>query len=85
MASITIRNLKNIGNMVFTIPNHGVHVLTGINGSGKTSLLTCLQRIADKNAFQKHFKTSRNIQFDNFSSSEIIYEKIGRASCRERV
>ncbi len=73
MAKIVVRNLKSVGYMEFVIPVGGVHVLTGINGSGKTTLLTCLLRIADRYAFQRHFKTTRNNQFDNFSQSEITY------------
>jgi len=79
MAKIIIRNLKNISHLEFEIPVNGVHVLTGINGSGKTTLLTCIQRIADWHAFQRNFKTSSNVQFDNFSSAEITYELNGNS------
>ena len=73
MATILIENLGNIRSLVFEIPAAGVHVLTGANGSGKTTLLTCLERLANSYAFQRHFKTSRNAQFDNFHNAKITY------------
>lgn len=77
MGKIRIENLKSIKLLEFNIPNSGVHILTGINGSGKTTLLACLQRLTDSYAFQRHFRTSSNNQFDNFGDAVIIYEKNG--------
>lgn len=51
MGKITISSLRNITSLVFDVPISGVYVLTGSNGSGKTSLLMALSRIFDKNAF----------------------------------
>lgn len=59
MASIIINNLKNISNLEFDIPSRGVWLLTGSNGTGKTSLLGCLRRIGYRNSFPVHFPTSR--------------------------
>lgn len=71
--SIEIKDLKNIGKLIFNIPDKGVSILTGVNGSGKTSLLICLQRIGDPYAFAKHFKTSKGNQFDDFGRAQIKY------------
>ncbi len=77
MAKIRIENLKSISLLEFNIPSSGVHILTGINGSGKTTLLACLQRLTDSYAFQRHFRTSSNNQFDNFRNALIRYEQNG--------
>jgi ABC-type cobalamin/Fe3+-siderophores transport system ATPase subunit len=79
MATVTIENLKSILHLDFDIPLGGVHVLSGINGCGKTTLLTCLERLANPYAFQRHFKTSGTAQFDNFRSSQITYSHNGLA------
>lgn len=77
MGKIHIKDLKSIKQLEFDIPVSGVHILTGINGSGKTTLLACLQRLTDSYAFQRHFKTSSNNQFDNFRNARIRYERNG--------
>ncbi|WP_082920268.1 ATP-dependent nuclease [Pseudomonas koreensis] len=68
MATITIENLRHIAKMEFEIPRPGVWLLTGSNGTGKTSLLGCLRRIGYKNAFPVHFPTSR--KSDRLDSNE---------------
>lgn len=77
MGKIIIENLKSITLLEFNIPTSGVHILTGINGSGKTTVLACLQRITDSYAFQRYFRTSSNDQFDNFRNARIRYEHNG--------
>lgn len=77
MKKIIIENLKSITKLEFIIPSPGIHVLTGINGSGKTSLIACLQRLTDSYAFQRHFRTTSNLQFDNFRNSIIRFENNG--------
>jgi len=77
MGKIIIENLKSIAKLEFMIPVSGVHILTGVNGSGKTTLLACLQRLTDSYAFQRHFRSSSNSQFDNFRNSKIRYENNG--------
>jgi ABC-type multidrug transport system ATPase subunit len=56
--TITIRNLKGISNFNYEIPGPELHLLSGENGSGKTTPLACLRRIGYKNAFPVHFATS---------------------------
>ena len=38
MNTITIENLRSIKHLEFEVPTSGVHVLTGCNGCGKSSL-----------------------------------------------
>jgi predicted ATPase len=72
--SIKIRNLKSIESLDFEIPRPGVHLLSGTNGVGKTTLLACLRRIGNPNAFQFHFLTSyKSDRLDTFARSEVIY------------
>jgi len=71
---ITIRNLKHIRELSFDIPAAGVHLLAGSNGAGKTSVLACLRRIGQRQAFAHHFAASQHSRaLDNFEGAEIIY------------
>jgi len=73
--SITIKNLKQINALTFEIPPTGVYILSGINGAGKSCLLTCLLRIGWPNAFQLSFKTSKiSAQLDTFIGAEVTYQ-----------
>lgn len=72
--TITIENLRGISHLVFHAPTkHGVYVLSGVNGCGKTTLLTALARISDPNAFNAYLIDT---PFDNFSQSKISYKII---------
>lgn len=71
---IAIRRLKHIRELIFDIPGPGVHLLAGVNGAGKTSLLACLRRIGQRQAFAQHFATSQHSKsLDNFEDAEIRY------------
>ncbi|WP_416866695.1 MAG: AAA family ATPase [Imperialibacter sp.] len=70
---IEIRNIKHIRNLEFKLPSPGVHVLTGSNGCGKTTLLACILRIRYHRSFQDNFKTSSDSRLDNFNSGYIKY------------
>lgn len=77
MFKIKLRNIKGIKEMDFPFPERkGVYVLTGANGSGKTSLLVALCRLGDKMAFT-HFKANTNrtgsLQIDTYKDSSITY------------
>lgn len=78
MFTIQLRNIKGVQEMEFHFPEgSGVYLLTGSNGSGKTSLLTALHRLGDKLAF-KGFEVgiSGNLngaQIDNYSRASIVY------------
>lgn len=72
--TIHIRKLKNIQELHFEIPGPGVHLLSGTNGSGKTSVLACLQRIGHSTAFARHFAVSQHsTALDNFDGAEVTY------------
>lgn len=77
-SKITINRLRHISSLEFTIPSQGVWLLTGSNGTGKTSLLGCLRRIGFKNAFPTHFPASRlSGQLDSCEGASIRYETPG--------
>lgn len=70
---IKIQNLKSIDTLDFELPPPGVYLLTGINGSGKTSLLGCINRLGDPSSFQRVFRRSSHEQLDQFGSAEVTY------------
>ncbi len=75
---ISIKNLKHIRRLDFTIPDKGVWLLTGPNGTGKTSLLACMRRIGERNAFPLHFKASaQSKNLDSFAGASVEYEVNG--------
>ncbi len=70
MADITINNIKNIKRLEFNIPKKkGVYLLTGVNGIGKSTLLSCIHRIGYGNAFRDNMKTSINGTIDEFKGN----------------
>lgn len=72
---IEISNLRNIRKLRFEIPDRGVWLLTAANGAGKTSLLGCIRRIGQPNAFPIHFPTSlKSDRLDNHSQGSVTYE-----------
>lgn len=72
---IIIEKIKQIDKLVFDIPPPGVYVLSGINGAGKSCLLSCLLRIGWANAFQLSFRTSKiSKSLDNFTGGKVTYE-----------
>ncbi|MCS0503796.1 ATP-dependent nuclease [Ancylobacter mangrovi] len=76
--SIEICNLRNIQRLKFSIPDRGVWLLTGANGAGKTSLLACIRRLGNRNAFPVHFPSSlRSNRLDNHATGTVTYEVNG--------
>jgi energy-coupling factor transporter ATP-binding protein EcfA2 len=71
---LTIENLKNIQHLEFDIPPRGAYLLTGSNGSGKTSLLTCLSRLRNNGAFQRGFRSSVHPSLDSHRGASVKYE-----------
>ena len=63
-------NEHNLKNISLEIPRNELVVLTGLSGSGKSSL-----------AFDTIYAEGQRRYMESLSS----YAKIGRASCRERV
>ncbi|AFI67528.1 ATP-dependent nuclease [Burkholderia pseudomallei] len=77
--TIEINNLKHIHTLAFEVPPPGVHLLSGSNGAGKTSVLACLRRIGHPNAFAQHFRPSQiSDALDSFDGAEIVYTVNGR-------
>lgn len=71
---ITLRNIKKINELRFEVPDSGVWVITGLNGTGKTSLFAAIYRISAQHAFQKFFKTSQVSNYlDSYHDSTIEY------------
>ncbi|MAM57346.1 MAG: ATP-binding protein [Salinicola sp.] len=71
---VKVKNLKSIKELNFSIPSPGVHVLSGTNGIGKTTLLACLRRIGFRNAFPLHFPMSElSERMDNHSQASVEY------------
>lgn len=72
---VTLRKIKKIEELIFEIPGPGVWVLTGLNGSGKTSLFASIYRIGAQHAFQRFYKTSPlENRLDSYAEAEIEYE-----------
>lgn len=72
---VTLKNIKRVSELRFEIPDSGVWVLTGLNGSGKTSLFASIYRIHAQHAFQKFYKTSPlEHRLDSYETAEIEYE-----------
>lgn len=72
---ITLRKIKRINELRFQIPGQGVWVITGLNGSGKTSLFASIYRIGAQHAFQKFYKTSPlEHRIDSYADAEIEYQ-----------
>lgn len=77
MYKIKLENIKGIKTLEFTFPDKkGAYVLTGSNGSGKTSLLIALYRLGYCNAFAEYkanYKKLGNRQIDSFNDARISY------------
>ena len=71
---LTIKNLKHIKSLEFEVPGPGAYLLTGSNGSGKTSLLTCLSRLRNSGAFPRGFRSSTHKNLDTHRGASIKYE-----------
>lgn len=71
MKKIKIENIKNVKHLEFIIPNPGVHIVTGKNGVGKTTLFTCISRICNKNAYRQGFPSYKESEskYDLFTGT----------------
>lgn len=75
MKKIEITNLKNINHCLFEFPEKkGVYLLAGSNGTGKTTLLVCMDRIRDPYAFSTGFlNASTWNKADQYKDAKITY------------
>jgi ABC-type lipoprotein export system ATPase subunit len=71
---LTVRKLKNIDQLEFEIPGPGAYLLTGSNGVGKTSLLTCISRLRNSWAFQRGFRSSFHPSLDSHRGASVRYD-----------
>lgn len=71
MKKIKIENIKNVKRLEFIMPNPGVHIVTGKNGVGKTTLFTCISRICNKNAYRQGFPSYKDSEskYDLFTGT----------------
>lgn len=73
---VLIENLKGIEKLEFILPNkEGVYLLVGANGMGKTSILTCLERLGNPLAFSHGFTNTNNLDnIDSYLGASIKYD-----------
>lgn len=73
--TITIKNTKRIKHLTFAVPvQSGVYLLVGGNGTGKTTILTCLHRICEGNAFFNGFRVAaEHDRIDRYENAAITY------------
>lgn len=79
--TIKIKKIKGIEELSYTLPNKsGVYLLTGENGTGKTTLLTVLNRLGDNLTFAKEFgniqtlPAQHSVEF-NINGKTVTYQK----------
>lgn len=72
---LTLKNIKGITELNFEMPGPGVWIVTGLNGSGKSSLFAAIYRTSSATAFQKYFRTGAlQSAIDRYADAEILYE-----------
>jgi energy-coupling factor transporter ATP-binding protein EcfA2 len=77
---ITLRRVKRIQELDFELPDPGVWIVTGLNGSGKTSLFAAIYRIGAQHAFQKFYRTNAlESRVDSYAEAEIQYSIDGES------
>lgn len=69
MKKITIRDIRNIKHLDFEIPSPGLYIVTGKNGTGKTTLFTSISRICNNNAYRLGFPSTKLNDYDMFSGT----------------
>lgn len=76
MRKIIIENTKGIRKLEFVFPElEGVYLLAGANGTGKTTLFVCMERICNPLAFARGFTASRSWNaVDQFENASVLYE-----------
>jgi len=76
VGKIIIDNLRCINHLEFEVPSkQGVYLLVGANGRGKSSILTCLDKICNSCAFQYGFRAlPKNERIDSFENTKITYQ-----------
>lgn len=71
---IELANIKKISKLTFDVPVGGVWIVTGLNGSGKTSLFAALYRISYPSAYASFFKAGPlGGKLDSFDNASVTY------------
>lgn len=71
---VKLRLIKKIVSLDFDVPQGGVWILTGLNGSGKTSLFAALYRMGSSTAFPTFFKGGPfGGKLDTFEGASVTY------------
>ena len=83
MRILSVRNLRGIPKLDFTVPDKpGAYLLTGANGAGKSTVLSCLAQLGDPDALDRFF--TPDIRFsdsdadDVYQDSSIRFEADGK-------
>ncbi len=71
MRKLAVTNLRGIRSLDFPLPEKdGVYLLTGANGSGKSTVLSCLARLGDPEALDRFF--TMGIRFSDSRAGNVF-------------
>lgn len=77
MGILSVRNLRGIPKLDFPVPDKpGAYLLTGANGAGKSTVLSCLARLGDPEALDRFF--TPNIRFSDSDADEVYRDSLIR-------
>ena len=77
MRILSVRNLRGIPKLDFTVPDRpGAYLLTGANGAGKSTVLSCLAQLGDPGALDRFF--TPNIRFSDFDADDVYRDSLIR-------
>lgn len=77
MKTLHIENLRGVRSLDFEVPAYaGAFLLTGANGAGKSTVLSCLAQLGDPEALNKFF--TPDIRFVDSTAGEVFAESLVR-------
>ena len=77
MGILSVRNLRGIPRLDFPVPDRpGAYLLTGANGAGKSTVLSCLARLGDPKALDRFF--TPDIRFSDSDADEVYRDSVIR-------
>ena len=77
MRILSVRNLRGISKLDFTVPDRpGAYLLTGANGAGKSTVLSCLARLGDPGALDRFFPP--DIRFSDSDADDVYRDSLIR-------
>ncbi len=75
MRKIVIQKLRRVSMLEFEIPAHcGVYLLTGANGAGKSTVLSCLAQLGDPAALSHFFRPNITFLDESGKPENILFE-----------